>query len=34
MTEEEFDKEFDLMQYIITSIITDTRTTFVEFKDQ
>ena len=32
MTEAEFDKEFNLMQYIIVKILTDTRTTFIEFK--
>lgn len=33
MNEKEFDQEFNLMEYIITSILTDTRTIFVEFKD-
>lgn len=31
MNEKDFDKEFDLMQYIIHSILTDNRTIFVEF---
>jgi hypothetical protein len=34
MNEAEFDKEFDLMGHIITSILTDTRTDFVEIKEQ
>jgi len=33
MKEAEFDKEFDLMGHIIKSIINDTRTDFIEFKD-
>jgi hypothetical protein len=33
MNEKEFDKEFDLMGHIIKSILTDTRTDFVEFND-
>lgn len=33
MNEAEFDQEFDLMRYIITSILTDTRTDFVEIKE-
>jgi hypothetical protein len=33
MNEAEFDKEFDLMGHIITSILTDTRTDFVEIKE-
>jgi hypothetical protein len=33
MNEKEFDKEFDLMGHIIKSIITDTRTDFVEIKE-
>lgn len=37
MTEEEFDLEYpigdgDMMRQIITSILSDTRTTFVEFE--
>lgn len=32
MNEQDFDKEFDLMGYIINSILTDTRTTFVELE--
>lgn len=32
MNEKEFDQEFDLMGYIINSILTDTRTTFVELE--
>lgn len=31
MNEKQFDQEFDLMNYIINSIINDTRTTYVEF---
>lgn len=30
MNEQDFDKEFDLMEYIIVSILTDKRSTFVE----
>jgi hypothetical protein len=33
MNEKEFDKEFDLMGHIIKSIITDTRTDFIEIKE-
>jgi hypothetical protein len=33
MNEKDFDQEFNIMEYIITSILTDTRTIFVEFKD-
>jgi hypothetical protein len=33
MNEADFDKEFDLMGHIITSILTDTRTDFIEFDD-
>jgi hypothetical protein len=33
LNEKQFDKEFDLMAYIINSIISDTRTTYVEFID-
>lgn len=33
MNEEEFDKEFDLMGHIIKSILTDTRTDFIEIKE-
>ena len=32
MNEKDFDKEFDLMSHIISSILTDTRTTFVELE--
>lgn len=32
MNEKEFDQEFDLMSHIISSILTDTRTTFVELE--
>lgn len=31
MNEKEFDNEFDLMQYIINSILSDIRTDFVYF---
>jgi hypothetical protein len=30
MNEQQFDKEFNLMEYIIVSILTDKRTTFIE----
>lgn len=30
MNEKQFDEEFNLMEYIITSILTDTRTIFVD----
>jgi hypothetical protein len=33
MNEKEFDQEFDLMKYIINSILTDTRSDFVKFND-
>jgi hypothetical protein len=33
MNEADFDKEFDLMKHIITSILIDTRTDFVEIKE-
>lgn len=32
MNEQDFDKEFDLMGYIINSILTETRTTFIELE--
>lgn len=32
MNEREFDQEFNLMEYIIVKILTDTRTIFVEFE--
>jgi hypothetical protein len=34
MNEAEFDKEFDLMRHIIKNILTDTRTDFVEIREE
>jgi hypothetical protein len=34
MNEKEFDQEFNLMEYIIKSILSDTRTDFIEFNNE